>query len=228
MPYEVSGRDIFVVALCIAVERLGRARGGRRPVGGRPGMCKWPRVMASHRLSHARLPSRGRKACPAHNQDLLWRERGAEVTDCGRGGRGRKLQCMRIERPRPQCPQTAGRGHGWVPSYLFLQGVTFDCLLCARNCGPLTIAEIVRWAASRGVTITPPFRARKSLSESWRYLEARFAAGKLTEAEIAEALERSIRRRSTRISVGIQRILLERLNRVDEGPRRFKSRSRRL
>lgn len=117
---------------------------------------------------------------------------------------------------------------GWVPSYLFLQGVTFDCLLCARNCGPLTIPEIVRWAASRGVTITPPFRARKSLSESWRYLEARFAAGKLTEAEIAEALERSIRRRSTRISVGIQRILLERLNRVDEGPRRFKSRSRRL
>jgi hypothetical protein len=115
----------------------------------------------------------------------------------------------------------------WVPSHSFLQSVTFDCLLCARNCGPRTIAEIVQWAGSRGVTITPRFHAGKSLSETWRYLEARFAAGKLTEAEVTEALERSVRRRSARVPVGIQRILLKLLNGAGQGPHRFKSRGRR-
>ena len=115
---------------------------------------------------------------------------------------------------------------GWVPSHSFLRSMTFDTLLSARNCGPTTIAEIVRWAATRGVTITPRFHAGKSLSETWRYLEARFAAGKLTGPEVAEALERSIRRRSARVPLGVQRILLELLNRADEAPRRFKSRSR--
>jgi hypothetical protein len=112
----------------------------------------------------------------------------------------------------------------WVPSHAFLRSVTFDCLLYARNCGPRTIAEIVQWAGSRGVTIAPRFHAGKSLSETWHYLEARFAAGELTEAEVTEALERSVRRRSARIPVGIQRILLKLLNGAGEGPRRSKSR----
>jgi hypothetical protein len=115
----------------------------------------------------------------------------------------------------------------WVPSHAFLQSVTFDYLLYARNCGPRTTAEIVEWAGSRGVTITPRFHAGKSLSETWRYLEASFAAGKLSEAEVAKALERSVRRRSARIPVGIQRILLELLNEAGEGPCRLKPRSRR-
>jgi len=115
----------------------------------------------------------------------------------------------------------------WVPSHAFLQSVTFDCLSYARNCGPRTIAEIVEWAGSREVTITPRLNAGKSLSETWRYLEASFAAGKLSEAEVAKALERSVRRRSARIPVGIQRILLGLLNEAGEGPCRFKPRGRR-
>jgi hypothetical protein len=108
----------------------------------------------------------------------------------------------------------------WVPSASFLQSVTFDCLAKARNCGPLTIAEIIRWAGSRGVSITPPIHAGKSLSETWRCLEARFAMGKLTKAELTEALEWSVRRRSVRIPLGIQRILMKLLNRSGDGPRR--------
>jgi hypothetical protein len=108
----------------------------------------------------------------------------------------------------------------WVPPASFLQGVTFDCLVKARNCGPLTIAEIIRWAGSRGVSITPPLHAGKSLSETWRCLEARFAMGRLTKAELTEALEWSVRRRSVRIPLGIQRILMKLLNRAGDGPRR--------
>lgn len=108
----------------------------------------------------------------------------------------------------------------WVPPASFLRGVTFDCLVKARNCGPLTIAEIIRWAGSRGVSITPPLHAGKSLSETWRCLETRFAMGKLTKAELTEALEWSVRRRSVRIPLGIQRILMKLLNRSGDGPRR--------
>lgn len=107
----------------------------------------------------------------------------------------------------------------WVPPTSFLQGVTFDCLAKARNCGPLTIAEIIRWAGSRGVSITPPLYAGKSLTETWRCLEARFAMGKLSKAELTEALEWSVRRRSVRIPLGIQRILMKLLNRSGDGPR---------
>ena len=108
----------------------------------------------------------------------------------------------------------------WVPSASFLQSVTFEALAKARNCGPLTIAEIIRWAHSLGVAITPPFHAGKSLSETWRCLETKFATGELAEAEVIEALEWSVRRRSVRIPLGVQRILMKLLNRPGKGPRR--------
>ncbi len=100
----------------------------------------------------------------------------------------------------------------WVPSSALLRRVTFKHLSTARNCGPQTIHEIIEWAASRGVTIRPPSLAGKSLSASWKELGARFAAGELPHAEMAEALEKSIRRKSTTVPVAIQKILLQFLN----------------
>ena len=97
----------------------------------------------------------------------------------------------------------------WLPPNGFLKEVTFERLSRARNCGPLTAEEIMRWAESRGVTITRPSWSGKSVSEMWRYLEARFAAGEPVQAAVVEALDRSVRRKSTRIPVGVQRMLLK-------------------
>ena len=77
---------------------------------------------------------------------------------------------------------------------------------------PQTLNEIVRWAAARGVTIQPMFHPGKSLTEIWRDLSAKFAAGGLTQAELVEALEKSVRRRTTSVPVTIQRILLKYLS----------------
>ena len=93
-------------------------------------------------------------------------------------------------------------------------------LSIARNCGPRTTDEIIRWAEARGVTIQPVFHAGKSLSETWRDLSARFAAGDLTKAELAEALEKSVRRKSTKIPVAVQQILLKYLRRLGDDVRR--------
>lgn len=108
----------------------------------------------------------------------------------------------------------------WLPSNAFLQELTVERLLTARNCGPRTVNEIMQWARSRGVAIKPLFHIGKSLPETWRVLNARFTAGELTKAEVAEALRKSVRRRSTRVPVPIQKILLELLNRDGERPRR--------
>ena len=85
-------------------------------------------------------------------------------------------------------------------------------LLLARNCGPQTADEIVKWAASRGVTIRPTLHTGRSLSAMWRDLEAKFSAGKLTKIELTEALEKSVRRKSTKIPLALQVILLSLLN----------------
>jgi hypothetical protein len=103
--------------------------------------------------------------------------------------------------------------HGWVPPESLLRKITMERLSMARNCGPQTLNEIVRWAASRGVKIRPMFHAGKSLSEIWRDLSAKFAAGGLTQAEVVEALEKSVRRRASSVPVAIQRILLGYLSR---------------
>lgn len=102
--------------------------------------------------------------------------------------------------------------NGWVPPEALLRKVTMERLSTARNCGPQTLSEIVRWAAARGVTIQPMFHAGKSLTEIWRNLSAKFVAGGLTQAELVEALEKSVRRRTTSVPVAIQRILLRYLS----------------
>jgi hypothetical protein len=102
----------------------------------------------------------------------------------------------------------------WIPPESLLRQITVERLSIARNCGPRTVDEIIRWAAARGLKIQPVFHAGKSLSETWRDLAARFAAGELTRAELAEALDKSVRRKSTRIPLPAQRILL----RILSGP----------
>lgn len=108
----------------------------------------------------------------------------------------------------------------WIPPESLLRRITVERLSIARNCGPRTTDEIIRWAEARGVTIQPVFHAGKSLSETWRDLSAKFADGDLTKAELAEALEKSVRRKSTKIPVAVQRILLNILGRLGDDLRR--------
>jgi len=108
----------------------------------------------------------------------------------------------------------------WVPSDELLRKITVERLSIARNCGPRTVAEILRWAEARGITIKRLLHVGKSLSDTWRDLGDRFAADELTKAELAEALERSVRRKSTKIPVAIQRVLLKYLSTAGEGPQR--------
>ena len=96
----------------------------------------------------------------------------------------------------------------WIPNNSLLEKLTMKRLSTARNCGPHTADEIVKWAASQGVTIQPIRHAGKSLSAMWKDLELKFAAGALSTIEVTEALERSIRRRSTKIPLTFQIILL--------------------
>lgn len=106
----------------------------------------------------------------------------------------------------------------WVPPDDLLQRLTAKHLATARNCGPQTAREIIEWAQTRGVSIKVPLYSGKSLSEVWRSLTARASAGKLTRAEITEALEKSIRRKSVRIPVAFQIILLEILSSTYDPP----------
>ena len=96
----------------------------------------------------------------------------------------------------------------WDPPDELLRKLTAKHLAMARNCGPRTTREIVAWAGARAVHIEP-LPANKSLSAVWQELAANASSGKLTRAEITAALERSIRRRSARIPVAFQIILLK-------------------
>lgn len=104
----------------------------------------------------------------------------------------------------------------WLPPRKLLQKLTFRQLLTARNCGPQTTEEIVRWAESRGVVIEPPFHVGKSLSATWRDLIVKCSKGEFTKAEIAAALEKSARRRNTRIPVAVQNVLWQMLSSAGE------------
>jgi hypothetical protein len=95
----------------------------------------------------------------------------------------------------------------WAPSDALLRQLDYRHLLTARNCGPQTTDEILKWAEARGVTIRRPFHAGKPLSAIWRELTVKISAGEFTRAEIAEALERSARRKNTRIPIAFQNVL---------------------
>lgn len=97
----------------------------------------------------------------------------------------------------------------WIPSDLLLQKLTYRHLSTARNCGPQTMAEIIKWALTMGKVIRPPFYAGKSLSSMWQDTIAKFSTGEISKAEVAEALENSARRKNTRIPVEFQRMLLQ-------------------
>lgn len=97
----------------------------------------------------------------------------------------------------------------WTPSCELLRKLTFRDLLTARNCGPQTTDEILRWAGSQGVIIQQPFHAGKSLSAMWRDIIARYSRGEFARAEIAEALQKSTRRKNTRVPVAFQSILVK-------------------
>ena len=113
--------------------------------------------------------------------------------------------------------ETPPRGE-WVPPRDLLRQLSGRQLATARNCGPQTAREIIEWALSKGVSIRSPLYAGKSLSEVWHSLASRAAAGKLSRAEITEALEKSIRRKSVRIPVAFQIILLEILSSTYDPP----------
>jgi len=97
----------------------------------------------------------------------------------------------------------------WLPSGKLLRKLSFSDLQAARNCGPQTTDEIVRWARMQGVVIQRPFYAGKSLSAMWRDIIAKSSTGQFTTAEIAEALQRSVRRKNTRIPVAFQSVLVK-------------------
>jgi hypothetical protein len=100
----------------------------------------------------------------------------------------------------------------WIPPARLLRSLSYSDLVAARNCGPQTVNEILRWAKSQGVTIKRPFHAGKSLAAMWRDIIARSTTQEYTIEEIAEALNRSMRRKNTRIPVGFQNILVNLLN----------------
>lgn len=97
----------------------------------------------------------------------------------------------------------------WSPSRELLCALTAGRLATARNCGPHTMREIVDWAQGCGVTIKPVLPPGGSLSQMWAELIANASAGALTSAEIAGALQRSIRRKSVRIPIAFQVILVK-------------------
>ncbi|WP_339036246.1 hypothetical protein WHZ78_01910 [Bradyrhizobium symbiodeficiens] len=97
----------------------------------------------------------------------------------------------------------------WSPSQKLLRALTAERLATARNCGPHTMREIVDWAQGCGVTIGPVLPPGGSLSQMWGELIAKASADSLTSAQIAGALQRSIRRKSVRIPIAFQVILVK-------------------
>ena len=114
------------------------------------------------------------------------------------------LKELAVELTGEQPPKGA-----WSPSRELLLAVTAERLAVARNCGPHTTREIIQWAQGCGVTIKPALPPARSLSEMWAGLLASSASGALSSAEIVGALERSIRRKSARIPVEFQVILVK-------------------
>jgi len=71
------------------------------------------------------------------------------------------------------------------------------------------LREIVDWAQGCGVTIRPVIPPGGSLSQMWSGLIANASAGALTRAEVVGALQRSVRRKSVRIPIRFQIVLVK-------------------
>lgn len=97
----------------------------------------------------------------------------------------------------------------WAPSRELLLALTAERLAMARNCGPRTRREIIAWAQGCGVTIRPALEPVGSLSRMWASVLANASADALTSSEVIAALERSIRRKSVRIPIAFQIILVK-------------------
>ena len=74
--------------------------------------------------------------------------------------------------------------------------------------------EIIKWLRVRGIII--PFNAGRSLSAIWQDIIAKFSAGEISKAEIAEALEHTVHRKNTRIPIAVQKMLLQLIRSSDE------------
>ena len=131
---------------------------------------------------------------------------------CGLSGRALNVLKILAAETTGECPPR----ENWTPSSELLREVTAKRLLKTRNCGPRTAREIMQWAESCGISIAPPFHTGRSLAVTWHNLEARFISGELMKAEVAEALDISIRRGSSRIPVAVQKILLKLLSAAGE------------
>jgi hypothetical protein len=97
----------------------------------------------------------------------------------------------------------------WTPPDILLKKLTYLHLSKARNCGPQTTAEIMTWSQRRGISIKRSFESGKSLSQMWQDIIEKYSMGQISRSEIAEALEKSTRRRNTRIPVTLQAILIQ-------------------
>ena len=97
----------------------------------------------------------------------------------------------------------------WTPSERLLEKLTYKHLSIARNCGPRTTAEIIKWARARGKMIERLPQTGRSLAVMWRDTIEKFSTGEITKDEVATALRNSTRRRNTRIPVALQQILLQ-------------------
>lgn len=100
----------------------------------------------------------------------------------------------------------------WIPPDVLVQRLTYKDLSTARNCGPKTTAEIIKWAHDHGTIIQRSFHTGTSLSAMWQCIIAKFSEGEILKNEVAEALEKSTRRGNTRIPVAFQRMLLQFVN----------------
>ncbi len=98
-----------------------------------------------------------------------WRDRLAAGARVGLSNRAMNVLKILAAEMTGECPPR----QRWTPSPAFLREITYKHLVTARNCGPQTINEIIRWAQSQGVTIRPPYHAGKSLADTWKAVSAK-------------------------------------------------------
>lgn len=95
----------------------------------------------------------------------------------------------------------------WFPPVDVLRKLTLQQLRGAKNCGPKTIDEILRWARSREVAIEATFYSGKSLP-MWHEVVTEYTHGEFTAKEIWQALDRSVRRSNAKVLVAFQKLLM--------------------